>query len=214
MRSTVALSAVSAFAAAALLSAPQAASAWTGDAYVDGGVPHSHGTGTASWTVDGDPDGAIELSGRSVGGTKFLVPILNIGPYSTPTTVNGYLNLSDAVPGFPGVEAGQEYRVTVTYSDLDVETATKGNGRAGVELYAQAAAGSDGAGHALIAGSNADPVTEDGDAVLSFEFEATQDSGVSVQAGVRVQTSATGKGNEASAAVEGEVADVQIVEVG
>lgn len=213
MRRTLALSTVSTAAAIALVAAPQA-SAWTGDAYVDGSVRHSHGTGTAGWTVDGDPDGAVELSGRSVGGTKFRIPFLNIGPYSTPTTTNGYVYLSDGVPDFPSVEAGQEYRVTVTYTDLDVERTTSGNGSALTEIYAQAGAGSDGAGHTLVAGSEADEVTENGDAALEFEFTATQDSGVSVQAGVRVMTSANGAGNQASAAISGEVAEVQIAEVG
>lgn len=212
MRRTLALSAVSAAAAVALV-APQA-SAWTGDAYVDGSVPNSKGTGSVSWTVDGDPAGAVELSARSVGGTKFRVPVLNLVPYSTPSTVNGRVALSDAVPGFPNVEAGHEYRVSVTYSDLDVESSSTGNGVAGAEVYATAGAGSDGAGHTLIAGSGSDEVTEDGDVVLAFEFEATQDSGLSVQAGIRVDTIATGAGNEASAALNGTVSDVQVTEIG
>lgn len=214
MRRTLALTAVAAFAAAALLSSPQAASAWTGEAYVDGSVTRVNGTGTATGTSDGDPDGEVAVSAESVGGTRFRIPVLNALPYSTPTTTFSRVELSDGVPGFPGVEAGQDYLVTVTYADLDVETSTTGSGTSTTELYAQAGAGSDGSGHALVAGARAQRVTQDGAAVLEFEFHATQDSPLGIQAGLRVSTAATGAGNQANASLSGVVSDVQVTEVG
>lgn len=213
MHRTHALAALSTAAAIGLFAVPASASAWTGDAYADGFVQRSNGTGTATATVDADPDGNVELTASSVGGTRFLIPILNQLPYSNPTTVNGRSYVSDAVEGFPAVEAGSDYLVTVTFDDLDLESSAAGNGDAYAEIFAEASAGSDGAGHTLIAGSGSDEVTEDGDAVLKFEFRATQDSGVGVQAGIQVRTSANGAGNQASAELAGQVTDVQITEL-
>lgn len=201
-------------AALAIVAVPHSAAAWTGDAYADGFVQATDGTGAASGAVDADPDGNVELSASSVGGTAFLVPILNLLPYSTPTTVYSQAYVSDGVEGFDGVEAGHEYRVTVYYSDLDVESSATRNGHATAQVWAQASAGSDGAGHTLIVGSAAEAVTEDGTAVLEFDVHATQDSPLGVQAGIQIQTSASGNGNEASAELSGAVTDVEVVEIG
>lgn len=212
MRRTLTIAAVST-AAVALVAMPQSASAWTGEAYADGFVQRSNGTGVASGTVDADSDGNVELTARSVGGTRFLVPVLNLLPYSNPTTVNGQAYASDGVEGFEGVEAGHDYLITVFYSDLDVESSAEGNGDAVAEVWGQASAGSDGAGHTLIVGSGSDEVSEDGTAVLEFEIHATQDSPLGVQAGIQVRTSATGTGNEASVELSGTVTDVEVVEL-
>ncbi|CAN5877566.1 MAG: hypothetical protein M3520_04265 [Actinomycetota bacterium] len=211
MRPTHALTAVSAAAVVAL--AAPAAMSWTGDAYADGSVLRTQGTGTASGTVDADSDGNLELTANSAGGTKFLVPILNLLPYSNPTTVNGRALVSDGVEGFPAVEAGNDYLVTVTYSDLDLESSQEGNGDAVAAVWAQASAGVDGAGHTLVAGSGTEVVTEDGATVLEFEFHATQDSAVGVRAAISVLTTANGEGNEASAELNGVVTDVEIIEI-
>lgn len=214
MRRTQTVLAIATATAVALVIAPSGAWASPETAYADGFVQRSAGTGTATASIDANREGELALSAHSVGGTKFLLPIVNLLPYSTPTTVNGQAYISDGIDEAPGVEAGHDYRITVSYGDVDVETSEEGNGQVTTEIWAQASAGSDGAGHTLVAGAGRDEVTEDGTAVLEFDIHVTQDSPVGVQAGIQVRTSATGAGNEASADLSAVVTDVQIDEIG
>lgn len=211
MRSTLVLTAATAVTAVLVAGGP-AATAWTGEAYADGSVQVAHGTGTGTGTTDADRFGNLDVSARSVGGTKFLLPILNLLPYINPTSVYSSAYVSDGIPGYQ-VEAGHRYLISVTYAGLDVETSAAGNGLAEAKVWAQAAAGSDAAGHTLVAGSGTEPVTEDGTTVLEFEAHPTQTGPIGVQAQIQVHTSAKGADSQAAAALSGAVTDVQIIEL-
>lgn len=211
MHRPLALIATSTIAGAALLAAPQVASA--DEPYADGSAVTSNGTGSASAHTDADSAGNLEVSASATGGTAFLVPVLNLLPYSTLTSGQANAYVSEGIDGV-AVEAGHRYEISVTFSGLDVETSEEGSGHAVAQVFGQAANGVDGAGHTQVAGTGVEDVAADGTAVLEFEAHPTQHGPIGVLAQVQVFTNAKGDGNAASAELSGTVTDVDIVEIG
>lgn len=183
-----------------------------GTAYADGTSMVSRGTGSGSVSTDADRFGHLDVSAEGTGGTRFLVPVLNLVPYSNPTSARSSAYISDGIDGVE-VEAGHVYRVTVSFGDVNVDTAEDGDGTAVASVFGQAANGGDGAGHTLVAGDGTAEVTADGTAVVEFEARPTVDGPIGVVAQVQVSAIANGAGNGASAELTATVTDVEITEI-
>lgn len=199
-------------AASALIAVPGVAMA-DADAYVDGFSSAKNGTGTANAVTEGDRDGNQHVKATATGGTKFAIPSLKLLPTTSTTSARGNSYISDGVDGAVGV-AGHDYNVRITFANVDLERSTTGSGKAAASVFAQVAAGSDGAGHTVVAGSDRRQVAADGTIVLDFDVHVTQDSGIGVQAGIDVTAEAKGPGNSGNAELTATVSDVQVTDLG
>lgn len=178
--------------------------------YLDGFQTETPGTGSA--TADTDVDRALNLraTADAIGGTKPLIPILNLFPYSTPSAAAARALASGPAEGVTG--AG-DYEVTVTFDGVTTAVTENGNGRGRVEAFAQVTYQT-GLEQFAVAGQGI--VTPDGAGAVTIDFEIHVPEGAApgIQIELRAFAEATAAGNTASAAINGRLTDVTISPAG
>lgn len=173
--------------------------------YLDGFQTERPGTGSARADTDVDRDLNLSASADATGGTKPLIPILNLFPQSTPSEASARALASGPAEGVTGEG---DYLVTVTLEGVTSETSETGNGRARTEAFAQVTYQTGLEQFALAGQDNFEPA--DGTVVVEFEIQVPEGAAPGIQIELRAFAQATGAGNAASAAISGQLTDVTI----
>lgn len=180
------------------------------DYYLDGFQTETAGTGSATADTNVDRDLNLSASAEATGGTKALIPILDLFPYSTPSAASARALASGPADGVTG--AG-DYLVTVTVDGVTSDVSETGNGQARVEAFAQVTYQT-GLEQFAVAGQGTVEPTTDGSVTIEFEIVVPEDAAPGIQIELRAFADATATGNAASAAIDGQLTDVTITPVG
>lgn len=186
-----------------------ASAALAEDYFLDGYQTEVEGTGAATADTDVDRDLNFRASADAVGGTKPLIPILNLFPQSSQTSATARTLASGSAVG---VDGPGRYLATVTISGVTTDVAESGNGQARTEAFAQVTYQT-GLESFAVAGQGSVEPTEDGTVVIEFEFEVPEDVLPGIQIELRAFAAATGNGSAASSEISGQLTDVTITPV-
>lgn len=171
----------------------------------------SNGTGSAHSTGTTSNDGTLTASSDATGGTKYLVAVLKLGPYSTPASGSSRTYVSDGV----GVQEG-DYEVKITYSGADTDEITKGSGVAQGRVYSETGFfGPGGYGESVSVGTSAAELpNQPGTVVLSYVVHVPEDGQLSATAGIQALSSANKPGNSATTTSRAVVSDLSFTRLG
>lgn len=193
-----------------LVGAASTAVADPGDYYADGFESATQGTGSAHADTEADRFGNLSATSSATGGTAFLVPILELLPYSNPSSAAARAFVSDGGEVTEGV-----YEITVTYTNAQTDESETGTGVAQGRALAKAGFFDGGGGHSITVGADAvDLPSEPGTVVLSYEVNIPADGQIGISAEIQALTNANGEGNAASATSSGQVTDISFTKVG
>lgn len=183
------------------------------DVYLDGFQTEVDGTGSATADTDVDVDVDINLSAsaEAVGGTKPLIPILNLFPYSSPTEADARALASGGLGENVGVEGNA--LVSLTVENVTSDSAESGNGASTVEIFSQVTYQTGLESFAVAGQASVEPAA-DGTVVVEFEADVPADNLGNVQIELRAHASANGAGNSAEAAISGQLTDITVTPLG
>lgn len=172
--------------------------------YLDGFQTETPGTGSATADTDVDRTFNFRAAAAVTGGTKTLIPILNLFPYSKRSEAIARTLASGAVDGLtsPG-----SFAVTVTLDNVTSRTSRTGNGHARVEAFAQVTYQT-GLEQFAVAGQGTVNSPQDGTVVIEFDVEVPAGATPGIQIELRAFADATATGNAASSEISGRLRDV------
>lgn len=181
------------------------------DVYLDGFQTEVDGTGSATADTEVDRDINLAASADALGGTKPLIPILNLFPYNRPTEATARALASGGLGENVGVEG--ETLVSITVEGVSAEVSETGNGQARVEVFAQVTYQTGLESFAVAGEASVEP-SADGTVVVEIEADVPDGNVGNVQVELRSFASANGAGNAADAAISGQLTDITLSPLG
>lgn len=145
--------------------------------------------------AEADASGNLSADSSATGGTKFLVPILNLFPYSSPT----FGGARAVVSGGGDVTEGV-YEVTVTFTDADTDTdeSATGSGVSQGRAVVTAYDGLQSDGQVVFATKAAELPNNTGTLVVQFVVTIAEAGSLGISAEIQSNSSANGTGNSAT----------------